>query len=409
MDQPAADTQTSSHRAIVLLGLAAFASSASVRVIDAELPRIAQTFDAPVMQAAHAITAFAAGYGVMQLFYGPLGDRFGKFRLINLLTAACAISTLMCALAPTLTGLIAARFCAGATAAGIVPLALAWIGDAVPYEQRRTVLARFLSAQICGMASGTFMGGFAAEHFSWRLPLWALAAWFAGICVLLYRHARTGLLNSQASAVTTPRTVTSAVLSMMVIFRGRWSQVVLTAAFIEGFFFYGAYAFVPTLLHVRNDLSLTLAGSVTMSLALGGLAYSALARPIVSRLPESVTAMIGGCVMAIALPAVCLLPGYVAPVTCSVIGGFGFYMMHNTLQSSAIQMSVQHRGVAVALFAAVFFLGQSVGASLIGILVQRLNPVAIFAVCGLALFCMGAGFAYRYRRTNLAVRSGTAA
>ena len=50
-------------------------------------------------------------------------------------TAISAAGNLACALAPSLPLLVAARFASGATVGAIVPLAIAWIGDAVPYEQ----------------------------------------------------------------------------------------------------------------------------------------------------------------------------------------------------------------------------------------------------------------------------------
>jgi len=43
------------------------------------------------------------------------------------------------------------RLASGATTGAIIPLAMAYLGDVVPYENRQTVLARFLSGQILGV------------------------------------------------------------------------------------------------------------------------------------------------------------------------------------------------------------------------------------------------------------------
>ena len=78
-------------RSIALLALAGFASAASMRVCDPLLPKLAETFQATPGDAAHAISAFAIAYGLLQLVYGPLGDRYGKRRVIALATAACTL------------------------------------------------------------------------------------------------------------------------------------------------------------------------------------------------------------------------------------------------------------------------------------------------------------------------------
>ena len=44
----------------------------------------------------------------------------------------------------------------GATAAAVIPLSMAWIGDNVPYERRQPVLARFLIGQITGFSLGVW-------------------------------------------------------------------------------------------------------------------------------------------------------------------------------------------------------------------------------------------------------------
>ena len=47
----------------------------------------------------------------------------------------------------------------GIAAAGVIPLAMAWIGDTVPYNQRQATLARLLTGTISGMMAGQLAGG----------------------------------------------------------------------------------------------------------------------------------------------------------------------------------------------------------------------------------------------------------
>jgi MFS family permease len=51
---------------------------------------------------------------------------------------------------------VIARTVAGTTAASIIPLSMAWIGDVISYERRQPILARFLIGQIFGLSTGVF-------------------------------------------------------------------------------------------------------------------------------------------------------------------------------------------------------------------------------------------------------------
>ena len=90
------------QRAITLLSFAAFASAASVRVCDPMLPDLARDFDTTPGSAANVVWAFLVAYGLTQAFYGPLGDRIGKYRLVAWTALACTVGTLAGAFAGSL-------------------------------------------------------------------------------------------------------------------------------------------------------------------------------------------------------------------------------------------------------------------------------------------------------------------
>src|SRR5262245_10696017 len=67
---------------LLILTVAMFASSASMRVADALLPQVAADFATTTGAASIIITAFAITYGALQVIYGPVGDRIGKLRTV---------------------------------------------------------------------------------------------------------------------------------------------------------------------------------------------------------------------------------------------------------------------------------------------------------------------------------------
>jgi MFS family permease len=171
---------------IAILGLAGFIISANNRTADLLLPVIAGDFATTVGRAALVTAAYTLAYGVLQLIYGPLGDRAGKLRVMTTALLACALATAACAAAPTLPVLIVLRFLSGATAAALVPLSMGYIADHVPYEIRQGTLARFLLALSLGQVLGSTVSGVIGQSFGWRgvflaFGLAGIAAWVAPV------------------------------------------------------------------------------------------------------------------------------------------------------------------------------------------------------------------------------------
>ncbi len=161
-----------------VISLAAFCSMASMRVCDPMLVSLAREFSVTTGDASAVIAAFAVTYGVLQLFYGPLGDRLGKVRVVIGATFACALFSGVTALAPTLPVLVAARAAMGASAAGIIPLSMAWIGDNVPYELRQETLAQLMVATVSGMMAGQWLAALRWRRWAGGRRLWCCRCCF---------------------------------------------------------------------------------------------------------------------------------------------------------------------------------------------------------------------------------------
>ena len=359
--------------AIGCLALTAFGSGLSMRVNDALLPELSREFGVALGTASQVIALFAIAYGVAQLFFGPLGDRHGKYRVIRWAAAACALTALACALAPDFDMLRLARVAAGATAAAIIPLAMAWIGDVVRYERRQPVLARFLIGQIAGVSAGVWIGGLAADHGSWRQPYFAIAGLYGLASLALLALERRLPAHARARRAPAGERGGVAVAAFAEVIGRRWARAVLLLVFLEGMCLFGPLAFVASHLHARFGLSLASAGGVVMLFGLGGIGFAVLSAPLVSRLGEDGLARWGGRGMGLALLLVGFAPAWGWTLAGCLLLGVAFYMLHNTLQVHATQMAPDRRGAAVAAFSACFFLGQFAGVSLAGLAVERLG------------------------------------
>ena len=103
-------SEASPREAILLLALAAFNSGISLRCVEPMLPQLAADFGTTVSAASFIITSFALAYAAAVLLQGPLGDRFGKLRVVTIGTALAGVTSLACAAAWDVSSLAAARF-----------------------------------------------------------------------------------------------------------------------------------------------------------------------------------------------------------------------------------------------------------------------------------------------------------
>lgn len=388
-----------SDRAVVVLSLAAFASAAALRAVDPLLPLLAETFGTSAGGASAVITAFAVAYGALQIVNGPLSDRIGKYRMVFWVTAISAAGNLACAYAPSLPLLVAARFATGATVGAIVPLAIAWIGDVVPYERRQAVLARFLIGNMLGIGLATTVSGWLGELYGWRAIFVALAGLYVLTAALLWFELRTNPVTRQAAKAS--ESIAQAFLRMIGLTRIAWVRVILLTVFMEGALFNGALAFAAY--HAHRDLGLGIAASGTLiaAFAAGGLLYAAIAGRLVPRLGERGLALAGGLFLGAGYAGLALAPGPGYAVPCLMVLGAGLYMLHNTLQVHATQMAPESRGAAVALFAFCLFSGQSMGVWLASHVVDSVGTRPVFAIAALGLPLLALEFRRRLAARRL--------
>lgn len=340
-----------------LLGLAGFASMASMRIGDPMLVVLGQEFQVSTGEASGVVSVFAVVYGLMQLFYGPLGERFGKLRVVSLAVAACALLSAITALSVNLPMLLVMRGLMGAAAAGIIPLSMAWVGDQVPYERRQETLAKLMSATVIGMMSGLWFGGFAADTLGWRSAFVLLAVMFAWPALLLWRARQ----KAPAPAATQPPSLIASFRLTGQLLGTSRVRLILSVTAAEGALVFGALAFMPTHLHQQYGLSVVAAGSVMMLYGVGGLLYSQMARRWLAWLGERGLVRTGAILVTVGLLVLAWGSGVWLGMMACLMTGLGFYMLHNTLQVQATQMAPAARGSAVTLFACSLFFGQSTG------------------------------------------------
>jgi YNFM family putative membrane transporter len=390
----------SATSAITLLAVASFASQSMVRVSDSLLPQISTDMGVSVGAASIVVTAYALAHGSVQLVIGPVGDRFGKYACIIAACAAASVLVLLCGLATSLPMLVAARLACGLAAGWIIPLAFAFLGDVIPYERRQQVLGTFLSGQILGQLFGQAAGGVLGDLFGWRRVFFFLAALFAFATVaLVIEFLRNPITHAGHATATRSR---GFVADNLAVLRSPWARAIIAMGFIESLFMYGGFAFVGADLHLRFGLNFALVGLFVGTFAIGGLIYSLSVRRLVERLGQIGLATGGGVILALAYAAVAFAPhAYLAPFAITAIG-LGFYMLHNTLQTNATQMTPEARATAVGIFSAALYFGQTLGVAINAPVFDRFSAVPVFVMSGAGLLALGLWLAHVLRKRRAA-------
>ena len=156
------------RKILLILGLAGFVVMADNWVVSPILPSISNDIGVSVARAALIITAYMLPFGLFQLVFGYLADRFGKRQVITVAMVFFTISTGLCSLAAGLTDLAIYRALTGVFAASVMPISLALIGDIFPLKERQSAIGTVMGISFLGQGLSMAIGGSIAYFFNWR-------------------------------------------------------------------------------------------------------------------------------------------------------------------------------------------------------------------------------------------------
>ena len=384
---------------IFWLSAAAFIIVAIMRITDPILPIIAADFDLTVGTASIIVTAFALPYGLFQIVLGPLGDRFGKLTVIVISLGLSSVFTLACAAADSIEALAALRLMTGIATAAIVPLSMAFIADHFAYEIRQPVIARYLSGLILGQIAGGSLGGVMAAIFGWRVIFIVFGLVAGAMTYFVWRysnHHRETLRPAplQGRHLFTP---------YIALLRQSGPRHVAITACIEGFFFFAGGAFIGAFLHEQFGLGYAWIGLLLACFGIGSLVYTSTAKFIVPALGERRMVMLGSLITSCCYLGFVFAPGWKICIPIMIVCGFGFYVMHNTVQTLATELAPDARGTAVALFVFSLMIGQGAGVAFFGRIIDRFGYTAAFELIAVALACLGFWFQGKLKTAATAV------
>ena len=136
-------------------------------VLSVALPAIRQSYGAGAQQVQWVVNAYLLPLSALLLLGGALGDHFGRKRLLIIGTTIFALTSLVCALAPTLPILLAARAAQGIGAALLLPNSLALLNAAFQGEKRGRAVGIWAAAGAAAAAVAPLIGGWLVGTVGW--------------------------------------------------------------------------------------------------------------------------------------------------------------------------------------------------------------------------------------------------
>ena len=361
------DLTSEQKRFVYTLGFCGLVSAADNWFVSPALPAIANALGVAASAAAIVLTAYLVPYGLLQPVCGTLGDRFGRLRVLHVIVAGLAAGTFLCAVAPTLPLLVAARVVTGCFAAGIIAVSQALVGDVVGPERRAAAVGILMGITFTGQGLSSGLGGIITDLMSWR----AAFACFGVLAVVALALLLRLPAADEKDAVPAPAPTGSFFSRAARIFFGGHRAVYLVAC-STGLVFLGVYGFMGTFLAERCGLGSTQAGLIMMLYGVMCLVGGTVSGRIgAARGPRGVICVgeASGLVAIAALLAVSVTGSWAPALLAAGALGFGYILTQPTLVSLSMDADPAQTGLCTGLIGLGVFAGGGVGSALGGRLV----------------------------------------
>lgn len=152
----------------MVVAVGVFMSTLDSSMVNIALPTIMKDFQSPMAATEWVVLIYLLTITSTLLFWGHLGDRFGRGRIYGLGMLFFALGSLACTVSNTLMLLIVSRFGQAIGASMLMSTGPAIVKESFPHEQLGRTMGMIGVAVSLGLMSGPSLGGFLIEYFSWR-------------------------------------------------------------------------------------------------------------------------------------------------------------------------------------------------------------------------------------------------
>lgn len=160
---------------IIILGCISMLMPLSIDMYLPSFPTIAKEFNVGDGMVQLTVSSYLLGFGLGQLFFGPLSDSYGRKPIIILGLSVFFFAAIACALAQTINQLILMRFIHGLFAASCVVVINSLLRDLFEKEEFSQMMSFVMLVTTLAPLIAPILGGYLLIWFNWHAVFWTLA------------------------------------------------------------------------------------------------------------------------------------------------------------------------------------------------------------------------------------------
>ncbi|HWW46776.1 MAG TPA: MFS transporter [Xanthobacteraceae bacterium] len=369
-----------------LIALATFAANLSVRALDPVLPHVSEDLAVSIAQAAGLSAGFAFTFAIIQPLVGAAADMLGKARMMLICLALLGLGNILGTLATSYPMLMATRIMCGIGAGGVFPVALGLTSDLISIDKRQVAIGRVLAGAMIGNILGASAAGAIGDLLGWRGVLLMLGA----LTVVTSAAVYFGLRNGPATKTPTHRVSLAELFAgYKKLFANPRTRICYSIVFVEGCCVLGIFPFVAAFLFDLGETRLSIAGVVIAGFAVGGLFYTFAVSRMLPVLGMRGLMIGGSSLVALQIAFMSVGAAWQIQTVSFILLGFGFYMLHGTMQVFASELSEEARASSLSFHACFFFLGQTVGPIGYGFGLDHFGKTPTLVGCAVVVVMVG--------------------
>ncbi len=328
------------------------------------------------------LTASLIGLGLGQLIFGPISDRVGRKKPLLVSLVLFILSSVWCALSPSLTQLLIARLLQGSAGAGGAVISRAIARDKYNGNELTRFFAILMAVNGIAPVLAPVLGGMQLMVTGWQ----GLFVTLAVIGILLALISQLGVTESHHPA---PDAKSSTMTAMKAVCK---DSVFMGLCFTQAFMLMGLFAYIGASAYVFQDIFKLSAQQFSYIFAMNGIGLIVFSL-VSARIAEScgdkrvLEVTLGICILgALVLLLLAVFHGQLWMVIAALFIAVSINSSVCTIVGSlAMQRQGKHSGAASALLGVMMFVLGGIAAPLTGIGGTSLLTMAVVLLCGYLL------------------------
>ena len=366
---------------VLILGLAGFVVMADNWVVSPILPAISKDLNIEVTRAGLLISAYMIPFGLFQLVFGPLADRYGKRQVINTSLVFFTIATALTATGVGLTDLAVYRALTGIFAAAVMPISMALIGDIFPMQERQSAIGTLMGIAFLGQGLSMAIGGSVAYFLNWR------GVFFGYTLLALIPMLLLFTVGKEIPSVKNPDSKYfkpyAALIKNPVCLR------TYLVVLMEGIFLLGSFSYLGGYIAKTYHYNYMTIGFIMTSFGIAAIIGGRISGKLSARIGRKSVLLLGLASASSGDILIYLVGDVLGVLIFSVVLlGLGFMLAHSTLLTYATEFAAKARGAAMSLVAFCFMGGGGIGTAVGGRLIALTGYDKFYIIYGSALFVL---------------------